>query len=105
MSTVKADRIARNTTFVLALLLLGAIGALGMQHIQIREMREVDCAALEERESRILLYDRLIEQWNTSASLTPTERERIVTAYRTQREAVARAAMVGRDSIGSCGTD
>lgn len=93
------DRVARSTTFVLLILLMGAVGALAMQAVQIREMRAVDCAALEERESRVLLYDRLIEQWSMSGSLTTGERERIVGAYTAQREAVAKAAMIGRDAV------
>jgi len=91
----KRDTIARNTTVVLILLLIGAFAALGMQRVQIREMQSVDCAAYAERVSRIGLYDDLMKVWSRDRTLPANERQAIVDAYGRQRLAVMKAVEVG----------
>lgn len=98
MTVQKRDAIARNTTFVLVILLLGAFFALGIQRAQIREMREIDCAAYKERVSRVMLYDDLMGVWSRTEALPRDEADKIVQSYGRQRLAVIEAVEAGDPS-------
>lgn len=84
--TTDRDNVARNTSIVLAGLVLLMIGVVAIQHGQIREMRAIDCSAHMERMERVTLYENLIKFW------TQQGEPEVVAAYERQRVAVSRAA-------------
>lgn len=95
----RRDTIARNTAVVFALICLVFIGVSAFQQIQIRESREIDCAAYRERVARVTLYDRLIAAYENDGSIGEPTKRALMDAYMDQRVAVRKAAEVSK---GAC---
>lgn len=97
MKAANASDVWRNTSAVMGLLVFVLVAISAHQYTQIQQLVRVDCAALEERQSRIDLYDSIIASERQRLLAGDELGRRRVEAYERQKVVLQRVANASRD--------